>query len=107
MGQRHGVRMPSDTGQIDSPVPALRARRDGADLDRPAAALGQDIGMLLQQLDGAGTYRAEARDPDLEGLAHAVAAFRRRAARRPAGRRRSPLIKYVIVATTCLMGNPV
>ena len=65
---RHGDRIvePAHGAKIDAAVLGAVARRDRDDLERPAAAHGQQLGLVAQQRQRARADGAEAGDADPE-----------------------------------------
>src|SRR5262249_60827042 len=57
--QRQRIVAPAQARQVDAAVAPAVARRHRTDDDRPAAALGQEVAMLLQQPHRPGTDGAE------------------------------------------------
>ncbi len=67
-----GVVVPSDARQIEPPVFLARPCGHGDHTQRPPAAPGDQRAIGVDQLEDAGTDRAEAGDGNVEGPAHAL-----------------------------------
>ncbi len=62
---RRRILVPARRRQFDAAVAAPVARRNRGDDEPAPAALGQQLGLILKQFEGAGADRAEPRDGDL------------------------------------------
>ncbi len=62
---RRRILVPAHRRQFDTAVAAPVARRHRGDDEPAPAALGQQLGLVLKQSEGAGTDGAEPRDGDL------------------------------------------
>ena len=65
-GHRRRVLVPAHRRQIDAAVAPAVARRDRGDDDAAAGALRQQLGLPVQQLQGAGADRAEPGDGNFQ-----------------------------------------
>ena len=73
---RHDDRVvePAHPLDIEAPVPVPRSGGHGRYDDRPAAAVGDEIGLGREQLDDAATDRSQAGNGDFQGRCHSPAA---------------------------------